>query len=469
MTDFDWLIIVGYCTAVLCVGWHHARRNKTLDDFLLGGRRCRSFPVATSLFVSWFSVISYLTWPGEIIANGPLIFVGLVAAPLVLGFVGWVVVPRVRSLGTITQLSSGLCAIEYQESPTSVYQHLDCIHSRHLASALFLAMRLAWMGMIAYLTATIIIEPLCGWSPWFTASALVGVTAAYSLGGYRAVVWTDCIQAVLMFGGAVLIVVLVGCWSGEWLPTEWPSQWPAASWSCSPWERVTVPWAILSTISLGLCVKCGDQMNVQRYLSTPTTGGAQVVLIGSVLLDLALTALLVLVGLSLMTYYAGGEHDADAFLLQFIADWFPAGLRGLVVAALLAAAMSSLSSGINACVSTVAVDWGAAENRGSKLQPVPATVIIALVVLLLSLGIGLVQGNLLELCYKIVNLLATPLGGLVLTALFIPRATKWGAWAGCAASVAIVVWVNYFSPLSFLCASPLALTTQLTIGWAART
>ncbi len=492
MTDFDWLIVIGYCAALLCVGYCQSRRNKTLDDFLLGGRRCRSFPVAASLFVSWFSVISYLTWPGEVIANGPLIFVGLVAAPLVIGFVGWVVVPKLRQTPWERYWKAPFWkpplrpAWETRHNqPTSAYEILEPIGCRRLGSCLFLAMRVAWMGMITYIIATVVMPSLTTLYPWATAVGLVAVTVAYSLGGYCAVVWTDCLQAVLMFGGAVMIVVVVGMATGEgfWTMTVWPAHWAAPSWSCNPCERITVPWAILSAATLGLCVKAGDQMNVQRYLSTPSVPAAQRVLVGSFIMDVALTALLALVGLSLLSYYAGGPNDADAFMLQFISEWFPAGIRGLVVAALLAAAMSSLSSGINACVSTVAVDWqGHSDDAGNRTlawpgievrsragQPIPATIFIGLAVLLVSLGIGLVEGNLLELCYKIVNLLATPLGGLMLVALFIPGATKWGARVGCIASVAVVVWVNYFSPLSFLCAAPLALSTQLLIAFLGRT
>jgi Na+/proline symporter len=75
--------------------------------------------------------------------------------------------------------------------------------------------------------------------------------------------------------------------------------------------------------------------------------------------------------------------------------------------------------------------------------------------------IAIVPGNLVDLCYKVVNLLATPLGGLVLCALLIPRATRAGLLTGTAASMAAVVYVTYLSPFTFLLAAPAGLSVHL--------
>lgn len=77
--------------------------------------------------------------------------------------------------------------------------------------------------------------------------------------------------------------------------------------------------------------------------------------------------------------------------------------------------------------------------------------------------IAIVPGNLIDLCYKIVNLLATPLGGLMLGALLIPRATRAGLLSGTVASMAAVIWVTYFSPYTFLLAAPAGLSVHLLL------
>ena len=481
MTPIDYSIIGLYFAFVLSIGWQYRRRNRTMDDFLLGGRRMRSLPVALSLFVSWFSIISYTAIPGELIQHGPMIWSGLLAAPLGLWFVGWKVIPQIQAYGEPTSF------FRWVGVPTvvSAYQMVQ-VHfgqpTARLASTLFLLMRIAWMAMIVHIASAVIVAPIVAVGPWLVAVVLIGVTVAYSLGGFKAVVLTDCIQAAIMFGGAIAIVCLFG---GVSWPTEWPTSWPAPSLA-SPWERAGVFPAMLGAFCLGVCVKTGDQMNVQRFLSVPNIRASRRVLLLGFGFDVLLTGLLALVGLSLLAAH-GAVPDADKVLPRLVASGLPVGISGLVVAALLAAAMSSISSGLNACVSTVAVDWQkcggtdddsgftparqmyrlsyfAADNR----LAVSATVVLGIIVFILSQVIGHVQGNLIELCYKVVNLLVTPLGGLVLTALFLPRAKVVAVWIGCFACLAVVVYVTYFSGITFLLASPMGLAVQLSISFFGR-
>lgn len=466
MSPIDYSIVAVYFAFVLWAGWRYRQRNRTMDDFLLGGRSMRSLPVALSLFVSWFSVISYTAIPGELIQYGPMIWSGLLAAPLGLWFVGWVVIPRLRTRSHFYQM-------------TSVYENIKWLFGEstaRLASTLFLLMRIAWMAMVVYIASTVIVAPIVALRPWLVATVLIGVTVAYSLGGFRAVVLTDCIQAGIMFGGAIAVIAML-CSSldvSPW-PTEWPASWPVPSARMDVWERADVLCAMLGAFCLGVSVKTGDQMNVQRFLAVPNIQASRRVLLLGFGFDILLTGLLALVGLSLLASH-GAVPDADGVLPHFVASGLPFGITGLVVAALLAAAMSSVSSGLNACVSTVAVDWCGDKRRpirptssgdsgvASGIRPIPATVVLGIIVFILSQVIGLIEGNLIELCYKVVNLLATPLGGLVLTALFIPRAKLVDVWLGCFLCLAVVVYVTYLSPITFLLASPLGLVVQLTIS-----
>ena len=475
----DWTIVGLYLVGICWLGRWYARRNKTTDDFLLGGRRMKALPIGLSIFVSWFSVISYTAIPGEMIRHGPMLWTGLLAAPVGLWFVGWVVIPRLHYMPfeCVRKLSDFPRGKWTQYHCISAYELLDFIGCRCLGSTLFLLMRVCWMAMIVHIAATIIISPLTGFNPSLVSTVLVAATVLVTLGGFRAVVWTDCIQAAIMLAGAVVLICLFASW-----PTEWPEHWPEIDWSFNPFKRVTAGTAMLGAVCLGVCVRSGDQMNVQRYLSTSGPRPARNSFILSFIFDLLLTGLLVILGLGLLSWLQAGS-DADEVLPRLIGSGLPIGMKGLVVAALLAAAVSSLSSGINACVSTVAVDWqqnlgpGTSMRNRSKMLPspncnvveswhraVPATVVLGIIVFILSYSISFVQGNLIELCYKVVNLLATPLGGLVLVALFFPKTRPIAAWLGCTASVAVVVWITYFSPITFLLASPLGLGAQLIIG-----
>ena len=458
MTPLDTTIIVIYFAATIAVGWWYRRSNRSRDDFLLGGRRMQSVPVGLSLMVSWFSAISYVALPGEIVQHGPLVLVGLAAAPLTLWILSQWIVVRLRQPIVKTERISTNYLYRYSQPVTSAYEHLERWRLAWLASSLFLLVRLFWMAMIVHITSTLFLGPMMGMPAWVPAIILLVATTIYCIGGLRAVVATDVLQAGIMFIGAGLTIWWLAPGTG---PMDWPAAWPAPSWNWSPVERVTVPWAILSAVCMGLCVRSGDQMAVQRYLSVPTIGAARRVLWLSWIADLALTGLLVAVGLCLYARHQGG---GDGLFPEFIRSGFPIGVTGLVVAAILAASMSSLSSGINSCVSTVAVDWRSFHPFAAG----PATVLIACIVFGLSQAIPLVQGNTFELCYKVVNLLQVPLGGLMLSALFIPRASRRGLLLGTVASAAVVVWVNHFSGLSFLTAAPLGLLCQFLVVFVVR-
>ena len=171
--------------------------------------------------------------------------------------------------------------------------------------------------------------------------------------------------------------------------------------------------------------------------------------------------------------------DSDKLFPQFIIIGLPAGLSGLVVAGLLACAMSALSAGINSTCSVLTVDV-IDRLRGAKRevevgaervgQLKHVSILIGVVVVLLSMGVNLVPGNLLEVCYKVVNLLTAPLAGLFLLAMFVPWARTFGALVGAAFGLATVIAISYWKEMtghqgiSFLYAMPVGLAVEFGIG-----
>lgn len=99
------------------------------------------------------------------------------------------------------------------------------------------------------------------------------------------------------------------------------------------------------------------------------------------------------------------------------------------------------------------------------MSRLPTIACISITVLTMALAVDMVSGNLIELAYKVVNLLAAPLGGIVLTALYLPRTRPAVAWCACMVCVAVVVYVNYLSSLTFLLAAPLGLSVQVGLAY----
>ncbi len=155
----------------------------------------------------------------------------------------------------------------------------------------------------------------------------------------------------------------------------------------------------------------------------------------------------------------------------------PPGISGLVVAGLLAVAMSSLSSGVNSSCSVIKVDFidrllpsRADDARHDVRQMMWISVVVGAIVVLLSSGVGAVKGNLLAVAFKVCNLLTAPLFGLFFMAMFVRGATVLGTHLGAVAGLAVIVAVNFYEEITgrpginFLWAMPLGLAVQIIVG-----
>ncbi|HOB76049.1 MAG TPA: Na+:solute symporter, partial [Phycisphaerae bacterium] len=181
----DWAVIAAYALGMLAIGYLFAKRTKSTDEYLTGGRNMRSSSIGLSLFATLMSTITYLAIPGEMINKGPVILWWMATLPVVYLIVGYALIPLFMKLAV-----------------TSAYEILETrlgLTGRLTASVIFLATRLLWMALIIYLTADKLIVQMLGWdknaTPW-VAAAIGIVTVIYtSMGGLRAVVLTDVIQS----------------------------------------------------------------------------------------------------------------------------------------------------------------------------------------------------------------------------------------------------------------------------------
>ncbi len=478
MTPLDWTVIVIYAGAMLLVGWYHARGNKTADDFLLGNRSMPALALGLSLFATLCSTLTYLATPGEMIAHGPMMMTQLAAHPIVFVVVGFGLIPLIM-----------------RQPVTSAYELLETRLGRGIRRAgasVFLVLRVGWMATILYATSYVILVPLLGaselWIPVFCL-AIGSLTAIYSsTGGFRAVVTTDAIQALTMVVGAAVTLAVITYrlgGVGGWWPASWPSHWQTPSWGFDPSARVSFGILLVSTTLWYVCTNGSDQMSIQRFLSSRDAQAARRTLLVAQLTDGTMAVLLALTGVAILGYYQATitfEPDAlrqqgDQFFPRFIMNEMPPGLAGLVVAAILAAALSSLSSGLNSCCAVLERDFLADDrlppelaSRHSVRRLKRMTWMFAAFAIVLGMLNTLITGNLLERCFKLVNLLTAPLFVLFFLALFVPWANAWGAWLGLAASIVTAVAIAYAPDLnvdlgvSFVWMMPCALAVGVTVG-----
>ena len=475
MTLLDWLIVAAYMAGTLVVGWYYAGRNKTADDYLLGGRNMNPRAVGLSLFAALSSTLSFLGVPGETIAYGPMLLCRFVVYPLVFWVAGWVLIPAIMQLRV-----------------TTAYEILELrlgLSVRLVGALFFLTLRISWMAVMVHATTTEVLLPLVGldthWSPWICA--LLGlVTLIYTTeGGLRAVVATEVVQSFVLFGGALLTMAVVWTQLGSassWWPTEWPAHWPTPNWS-RPFEgRMTFWGAAIGSFAWWICTLGSDQMAVQRYLATPSVKAARSVLATSLLVDMVVGLFLAALGLALLAYFAANPHlipagktvatSADRLFPLFITSILPAGIVGLVIAGLMATAMDSLSAGMNSASSVVCVDFLDRFGHGRMKGPAAvrwakgASLVIGALVVGVSSSMSYVEGNIIEVSYRVISLFIAPLFLLFFMALFVPWATSFGALTGAACGSAVAIGIAYgrWFELSFMWIMPAAFVVGLAVA-----
>ncbi|MCA9429933.1 MAG: sodium-coupled permease, partial [Candidatus Omnitrophica bacterium] len=425
-----------------------------------------------------------LSMPGEVIGKGPVAMVRILALPITFLVVGYFLVP-----------------VYMRQRVTSAYQLLEerlDLSVRLLGVAMFLCLRLVWMSLLVYLASKALIVMMGvdeTYIPWIVlATGLVSVIYT-SLGGLRAVVVTDLIQTILLFGGALLVLGVVTWDFGGfgWFPTEWQANWdPQPVFSFDPKVRVTAFGTVLGVVCWYVSTAGGDQVSIQRFMATRDADAARRAYGTQMVVSAVVVVVLFLVGLALLGYFRAHPEwlpegtnlrkDADDLFPLFISYHLPPGISGLVVAAMFAAAMSSLDSGVNSITAVVMTDL--LERFGLRPKTEKAYVLAAR---LLAFGIGAtivvgsmfvknIPGNFMAVTEKAVNLLVTPIFSLFFFALFVPFARPLGVWAGwfCGTTTAILIAfsgpifgynpVTGYDPVSFQWIAPSALTVNITVG-----
>ena len=479
ISSIDWGVIVLYAIGMVVVGLYFSKKNNNTEDYLLGGRKMNPLMLGMSLFASLLSTISYLSYTGEMIRYGPMFITGAIAFPFVIFTVGSFMIPYFMKLRV-----------------TSAYEILEQrlgLSIRLLGSTLFTLIRLFWMAVIIHATTDKVLVPVLGLGESWTTPIciLMGiVTITYtSLGGLRAVVFTDVIQSGILFGGGILTVAIITNELGnfrELWPAEWPTHWEKPNWGFDPEARMSLVSIFLAVFCWHTCTAGSDQVVIQRYFATRNVKAAKRVLVINLVADFLAMLLMAMVGLALIAYFTANpdilgtdqslDNNSDQLFPKFISTELPVGLTGLVISGLLAAAMSSLSSGMNSTSSVITTDFISLfrsvepDERSKILIARWVSVIIGLIVVILSLIVGHVSGNLFEVANKVVNLFVSPLFVLFFLAMFVKSSNAIGVWCGALTSITVAVSIAFWKEItgeqgiSFLWIMPAAFILGILVG-----
>jgi len=477
LASLDYFLIVVYMVGVVGLGMWLGRGQHDTEEFFLAGRKMHWLPVGISIMATLFSAISYLGYPGEFIGYG----ITFVAA--------WV-----TFIVTAPVIMFGFMPVYHRLKCTSAYELLEQrfdVRVRALASGLFIVVRLGWMALAIY-TSSLALSSV---TP-FTLHQVVwvcglGATAYTIVGGMRAVIWTDVAQFVVLVGGLLGAMWLVhAALDGGFIQAFHLAQaYDAANpgsyrmqfhTELSFTVRMTIWGLWIGNAATYLSDYGCDQVSVQRYLTSPDLKGMQRAFVINLVAVLVVLVGLALVGIGLWAYFQQhpdpvvAELKPDKVFPYFIAAKFPIGLSGLMIAALLAATMSSIDSGLNSVTTAVMVDFGErfgwlkGEGRKHLRQAQIITCVIGVAITVLALYVQYLGDNIIEITNKVNNAPKGLLLGIFVLALTTRKVAANGALSAAAAGFVVAIYAQFFWPVetrpSFLWLTLIGFLPTLLVG-----
>ena len=442
MTWIDYSMIGAYAVGIVVMGAWFARSQNTYEDYLLGGRSMGWLVIGISQLASLLSAISYLGAPGESYGHG-LLYV-------VFNISGYLVIPLVIYL---------YLNFFFRLRIVSIYEYLERrfnYATRCLASFIFILDRLCWMATIVS-AVSIAIETLTGLEPWKCIVATAAVATLYTtVGGMKAIIWTDVVQFLLFAAGLVGALVLIGRMdSPAELVTIAFEAGKLQIWDFQfdPTVRLTFWIGITAGMVAGLA-NMTDQVSMQRYLSARSLREARKAVWFKPLLGVPVMAMLYAMGLALYGHYqlhperAVGISGPDNAFPHFILHEMPPGMSGLIIAAVFAAAMSSIDSGIHT-LSTVCIEdfykrliRPAASDRHYLLLAKWLTLTFGVLITCIALAFARI-GSIFDMMASLAAPFFGCAVGIFILGTSTRRATAWGTFCGALIGYACVLWVKF--------------------------
>ncbi len=473
MGAIDWGIVALYGAILVGIGIYASRKQNNTEEYFRGSRQIPWWAIGISIMATSFSAASLLGGPGEGYGHGFLWLQLQLGDLLGYGLVIAIFLPLFVRLNITT-------AYEYLERRFNP-------QTRALGSLCFLMFVVARLGALLY-GASLVLSTVTGLPLW-GAILLVGtVSVVYTVaGGITAVVWTDVSQFVMIFIG-----LLAGVWAAAqgtdgglgalWQTAAANGKLQVIDMSWDPASIRTFPTALIAYGTLAFAVAGTNQQSVQRYVSCPdVASGRKAALLGWFTGFIGVSATLLL-GVLLYSFYslnsAGLPEDiaGDGILPHFIVNQVPPVASGLLVAAIFAAAMSSIDSALHALSTCITIDFYKRYSKPGKGEAHYLLVSQGLIVLWGIIGIlsafyvASTGQDLLPFLVTYSTMFLGPLLGMFLMGFLFPRINAVGAFWGCIAAVAVLSfgsaneWITFPGIWRSAFTAPLAVIFGLIIS-----
>uniref|UniRef100_A0AC34GV26 Sodium-coupled monocarboxylate transporter 1 n=1 Tax=Panagrolaimus sp. ES5 TaxID=591445 RepID=A0AC34GV26_9BILA len=432
---------------------NNVERRTAKDEYMMGGRKLPKLPVALSLLTTFLSGILMLGVPAEMFQRGAHIWLNFV-------------------IGAVSSLITVLVFLPvfYKLKCTCIHEYF--IHRynskllRQSFSVIFLFFTVVYMAVVIY-APSVAMSSVLGIDKWMLILTFGFTATAYTtIGGLKAVVWTDALQAVMMYGGVFVLIfkgllhpqvgglnrVLSIAYDSGRIDDLFRFSPTIAQYN-SFWINVfggTVTWLA----SFGV-----NQLAIQRYNSLPALSDAKSIVYSTLIPFIVLCSIVAFVGFIALAYFyncnpletgeiADKDHLTILFALEILSS--TPGLFGLYIACIMSATLSTLSSGINSSAAAIYEDFVQYKVDGSISDKAETTINKLLV-----LGVGVLStllafaagplGGTLTVCISVMGAVSGPMVAIFVIAMFFPKAGIKSTFLSFAISNFIMICIYIFS------------------------
>ena len=451
MHVIDFIVFLAFTLGVVVFGCSFFKKGSSAEEFTSAGHSIPGWVVGMSIFATYVSSISYIGYPGKAFAADWNAFVFSLSIPIASYFAAKYFVPFYRKSGSVS-------AYTFLEEKFGAWARL-------YASACYLLTQIARMGSILYLLA-VPMYILMGWD-MHTVIILtsIGIIIYSMMGGLKAVIWADAIQGIILIGGALLCLAILMC-----SMPEGPMQTFELAINSPEGNKFSLGafTSDLTTSTFWVCLIYGifinlqnygiDQNYVQRYHAAKTDKDAKFSALFGGYLFIPVSALFFLIGSALYSYYQAGveplpaeiQAKPDYVFPYFIVNGLPIGLRGLLIASIFAAGMSTVSTSVTSAATILLTDYVRPfflKTRRQKLE--------LAIVRLSSFGVGILGAcvaiamlsveSIIDAWWTLSSIFSGGMLGLFLLGCIPARINRIAAFIGCIAGIVVIAWISLAS------------------------
>ena len=447
----DFIIFLVFTIGVVIFGCSFFRKGSSADDFTSAGHSIPGWVVGMSIFATYVSSISYIGYPGKAFASNWNAFVFSLSIPIASYFAAKYFVPFYRHGGSVS-------AYTFLEEKFGRWARL-------YASACYLLTQVARMGSILYLLA-VPMHILMGWNLHVVIILTsLGIIIYSMLGGLKAVIWADAIQGIILIGGAVLCLGIL-----MFSMPEGPMQTFEMAINSPEGNKFSLGafTSDLTTSTFWVCLIYGvfinlqnygiDQNYVQRYHAAKTDRDAKFSALFGGYLFIPVSALFFLIGSALYSYYSAGvaplpeeiAQKPDYVFPYFIVNGLPVGLRGLLIASIFAAGMSTVSTSVTSAATIILTDYvrplfpslGGNKRTTNELRVLRlSSVIVGLLGACVAIAMLSVE-SIIDAWWTLSSIFSGGMLGLFLLGCMPRHINRSAALLGCICGVLVIAWIS---------------------------